>query len=80
MATQTIDKYDDYCYKIQSETEMAQAKWMIEQGLYKDLQDYIDSCTRMEIRIMKRKDTTKKKGTSARKKRQIEPTKKNKAA
>jgi hypothetical protein len=33
---------------------------MIEQGFYKDVQDYIDSCTRMEIRIMKRQDADKK--------------------
>ena len=61
MATKTTDKYADYRYEIQSETELNEAKWMIGQKIYKDMKDYIDSCTNMEIRRMKRQEAEKNK-------------------
>jgi DNA replication initiation complex subunit (GINS family) len=66
-----MDKYAGYRYEIQSETELDEAKWLIEQGFYKDLEDYINRLTLMEIRIMKRQDAEKKKRMAARKKRHI---------
>jgi hypothetical protein len=70
----------DYTYKIESETELQEAKWLIQQGFYKDMDDYISRITRMEIRIMKRKATERKKATNPTKKRIIGAVKKNKAA
>lgn len=80
MATKKIDKYADYRYKIESETELAEAKWQIEQGDYKDLDDYINCYTRSEKRRMKRADAEKKKRAEARKIKRPEIMKKNKAA
>ena len=80
MATKKIDKYADYRYEIESETELKEAKWQIEQGDYKDLDDYINCYTRSEKRRMKRMDAEKEKNGTATKKRHIETMKKNKAA
>ncbi len=55
------DKYADYRYKIVTPEELREAKWLIEQGDYKDMDDYIDRITRIEIRVMKRADAEKKK-------------------
>ncbi len=74
------DKYADYRYEIVTPEELSEAKWMVEQGFYKDVQDYIDSCTRMEIRIMKRQDAEKKKRSAARKRKRLESVKNDKAA
>ena len=80
MATQKMNKYADYRYQIQSETELEEAKWLIEQGDFKDLEDYINCLTRAEIKWLKEQDAQKKKLTAARKNRRIETTKKNRAA
>ena len=80
MATKKIDKYANYRYKIESETELAEAKWQIEQGDYKDLDDYINCYTRSEKRRLKREETEQNKRTEARKKRRIESVQRNKAA
>ena len=56
MAIQRTDKYADYLYKIQSETELEEAKWLIAQGDFKDLDDYINYLTRAEIRWMKEQE------------------------
>jgi len=62
-----IDKYASYRYKIIFPEELREAKWLIEQGDFKDMDDYIDVMTRMEIRIMKREDAEKKKKVTKRK-------------
>ncbi len=80
MAIQKIDKYADYRYKIQSQTELEEAQWLIEEGDFKDLDDYINCLTRAEIRRMKREDAEKKKRADARKTKRIETVKKNHAA
>ena len=80
MATKKIDKYANYRYKIQSETELEEAKWQIEQGDYKDLDDYINCYTRSEKRRMKREDAEKTKHIVAGGKRRLETAKKSKAA
>jgi len=56
MAIQRTDKYTDYRYKIQSETELEEAKWLIAQGDFKDLDDYINYLTPAEIRWMKEQE------------------------
>jgi len=61
MATKT-QKYADYHYQIESEVELDEAKWMIGEKIYRDMDDYINSCTRMEIRRMKRRDAELRKG------------------
>ncbi len=80
MATKKTDKYADYRYQIESEAEMAEALWQIEQGDYKDLDDYINCYTRSEKRRFKRMDAEKEKRARARKTRRIETMKKDKAA
>ncbi len=61
MATKRIDKYADFRYEIIFPEELREAKWLIEQGLFKDMGDYIDSMTRIHKRMMKREDAEKKK-------------------
>ncbi len=84
MATKKIektDKYANYRYEIVTPEEFREAKWLIEEEHdFKDMDDYIDAMTRMEIKIMKRTDAERKKRADARKKRRIETVKKNKAA
>jgi hypothetical protein len=71
MATKKIDKYADYRYEIVTEDELREAKWLIEQGDFTDMDDYINCLTRAEIRRMKREDAEKKKRADDRKKRRI---------
>jgi len=80
MATKKTDKHAAYRYKIESETELAEAKWQIEQGDYKDLDDYIDCYTRSEKRRMKRAEEEKGKRTQVRKIKRLETMNKGKAA
>ena len=80
VATQKIDKYTDYRYEIQSETELEEAKWLVAEGDFKDLDDYINCLTRAEVRRMKGEDAGKKKRISAIKQKRLETMKKNKAA
>ncbi len=61
MATTRIDKYAGYRYKIVTPEERREAKWLIEQGDFKDMEDYIDCMTRIEKRIMKRQDAANNK-------------------
>jgi hypothetical protein len=77
---QKADKYASYRYEIVTSEELREAKWMIAQGDYADMDDYIDQFTKSEIRRMKQEDIEKKKRTDARKKKSIETVKKNKAA
>ena len=64
MATKKIeqtDKYAGYRYEIVTPEELREAQWLIEQGDYKDMEDYINRITRMEISIMKDADAKKMK-------------------
>jgi len=64
MATKKIeqtDKYAGYGYEIVTPEELREAQWLIEQGDYKDMEDYINRITRMEISIMKDADAKKMK-------------------
>ena len=75
------DKYADYRYEIVTPEELREAKWLIEvEHDFKDMEDYINAMTRMEIIMMKRADAEKKKRADTRKKRRIDAMKKNKAA
>ncbi len=65
MATEKKNKYTDYRYKITTPEELREAKWLIEQGDFKDLEDYIDSLTKAEIRYQKSLDNLKKRKTAA---------------
>ena len=69
MAIKKTDKYANYRYKIESATELREAKWQIEIGDYKDLDDYINCYTRSEKRRMKREDAEQLKRIEARKSR-----------
>ena len=44
------DKYADFVYEI-SQTEYEEALWLIEQGDFKDLEDFIESSRRAQISI-----------------------------
>jgi hypothetical protein len=77
---ETTDKYADYRYEIVTPEELREAKWLIKEGDFKDMDDYINCITRAEIRRMKREDAEKKKRADIRKKRRLETMKKNKAA
>ena len=59
MATKKTDKYADFKYVL-TPTERSEAKWLIEQGDFKDLDDFIESSRRAEIRMMKRADAAKR--------------------
>ncbi len=74
------DKYANYRYQIQSETELDEAKWLISEGDFKDLEEYINCLTIAEIRRMKRQDAEKQKRAIARKNRKIDQVKKSNAA
>jgi hypothetical protein len=60
MATKKQNKYAGYRYKITTPEELREAKWLIEQGDFKDMDDYIDSLTRAEIRYMRREEEAKR--------------------
>lgn len=79
MATKRTDKYADYRYKIVTPEELREAKWLIKEGDFKDMDDYIERMTRIEKRIMKREDAEKKKRTLE-KRRKIVANKRSKAA
>ncbi len=79
MATKTPDKYADFRYEIIFPEELREAKWLIEQGDFKDLDDYIERMTRVHKRIMKRKDAEKRKLALAKRKKLVS-TKREKAA
>ena len=80
MAIRNKSTYADYHYEIQSETELTEAKWQIEQGDYKDLDDYIACYTRSEKRRLRRAELDKVKVAEAGNKRHIDTIKKSKAA
>ena len=79
MATKTPDKYADFRYEIIFPEELREAKWLIEQGDFKDLDDYIERLTRVHKRIKKRKDAEKRKLALAKRKKLVS-TKREKAA
>ena len=79
MATKRKDKYADYRYKIVTPEELREAKWLIEEGDYKDMDDFIERMTRIHKRIMKREDAEKNKRTLAKRKK-IVTGKRSKAA
>ncbi len=60
------DKYANYRYQIVTPEELREAQWLIEQGDYKDMEDYITRITRVEISIMKDADAKKKKSLERR--------------
>ncbi len=70
------DKYANYRYEIVTPEELREAEWLISQGDYKDMQDYLDRVTRVEISIMKDADAKKIK---AARKRQLTAKRKNAA-
>jgi hypothetical protein len=61
MATKRIDKYEGWRYQIVHPDELKEALWLIDQGDFKDLNDYIDKLTIAEIKRMKREDAEKAK-------------------
>jgi hypothetical protein len=68
MDIRKTDKYANYRYQIQSETELEEAKWLIKIGMFKDMDQYISQLTRSAIRRMKQEDKEAKfKSTSNRK-------------
>ncbi len=61
MATKK-NKYTDYKYVITTPEELREAKWLIEvEKDFKDMNEYIDTLTKAEIRRMKYEDSLKKK-------------------
>lgn len=60
MATMKKNKLATYRYKITTPEDLREAKWLIKQGGFKDMDDYIDSLTRAEIRYMKSMEPAKK--------------------
>ncbi len=80
MAIKRVDKYADFRYKIIFSEEEREAKWLIEQGLFKDMEDYIAAMTRVEKRIMRREESEKKKRTAAKSKKLLATAKRDKAA
>jgi hypothetical protein len=60
MAAKTTSKYADYRYKITTPEELREAKWLVEQGDFKDLDDYLEKFTRVEIRRMRRRDSAER--------------------
>ncbi len=60
MATKKIDKYANYRYKIVTPEELREAKWLIEQGDFDDMEDYINCLTRAEKKRMKEEDAKQK--------------------
>ncbi len=70
------DKYANYRYEIVTPEELREAEWLISQVDYKDMQDYLDRVTRVEISIMKDADAKKIK---AARKRQLTAKRKNAA-
>jgi len=79
MATKRTDKYADYRYKIVFPEELREVKWLIKEGDFKDIDDYIERMTRIEKRIMKREDAEKNKRTLEKRKKII-TSKRSKAA
>ncbi len=79
MAIRKNDKYADFKYVLSS-TELKEAKWLIEQGDFKDLDDFIESSRNAEIRMMKREDAEKKRKANLTKLKPTEPKKKQRAA
>jgi len=71
MDTRKIEKYADYRYKIETETELEEAKWLIEIGMFKDMEQYINQLTRAAVRRMKAADKEKVKHTERKKTRAI---------
>ena len=69
MATKINDKYANFRYEIVNPDELREAKWLVEQGDFKDLDDYINKLTIAEIKRMKREDREKKKKQELRKKK-----------
>ncbi len=67
MAMKKTDKYADYRYEIVNPDEMREALWLIEQGDFKDLDDYIEKFTISEKRRMKREDAERAKKLKLRK-------------
>ena len=79
MATKRTDKYADYIYKIVTPEELREAKWLIKEEDFKDMDDYIERMTRIEKRIMKREDAEKNKRILE-KRKEIVTNKRSKAA
>jgi len=76
--TDKEDKYANFVYEI-TQTELDEAKWLVEQGDFKDLDDFFESSRQAEINMMKRADAEKERKAKLRKKRR-EEAKKKKAA
>ncbi len=74
-----IDKYADFKYEI-SPAELEEAKWLIEQGDFKDLDDFISFSRKMEIKIMEFEAAEKERKAKIRKARRLANKDKNKAA
>ena len=67
MATKKIDKYTDYRYKIVTPEELREAKWLIAQGFFEDMDDYIERVTRFEKKRLKEEEAEKAKFAKRRK-------------
>jgi hypothetical protein len=72
-------KYADFVYVL-SDTERDEALWLIKQGDFKDLNDFIESSRRAQINIWLRADAEKERKAQLRKARRVATKDKNKAA
>ena len=79
MAIKKTDKYADFEYKL-SKTELEEAKWLIQEGDFKDLDEFIASSRQAEINIMKREEAAKTRKATIRKNKLAEGGKKKEAA
>ena len=73
------DKYADFVYEI-SQTEYEEALWLIEQGDFKDLEDFIESSRRAQISIWMDAEAEREREAKLRAKKREESKKRNKAA
>jgi len=73
------EKYADYEYKI-SQTELEEALWLIEQGDFKNLEDFIESSRRAQISIWMDADAERERKAILRRKKRIQAKKLSKAA
>ena len=73
------DKYADFVYEI-SQTEYEEALWLIEQGDFKDLEDFIESSRRAQISIWMDAEAERERKAKLRAKKREESKKRNKAA
>ena len=72
------EKYADYQYKT-TPTELEEARWLVEQGDFKSIEEFLDFMRKCEISILIDEEAEKERKAKLRKKRR-EEAKKKKAA